>query len=48
MKENPFCKFSHKFNIKDKDMTNHWVGESKMKRIDTDELFDSKVIINEL
>ena len=29
-------------------MTNHWVGNLKMKHIDVDELFDRKVIIYEL
>ena len=29
-------------------MENHWVGHSKKKHIDVDELFNRKVIINEL
>ena len=43
-----FFTSSHKFYIKDKDMTCNWVGNSKMKPIDADELFNRKEIINEL
>ena len=38
----------HKFYIKDKAMTNHWVGDSLIKNIGFDELFNIKVIINVL
>ena len=48
MKERPFFTSFHKFYTKDKDITNHWVGHSKMKPIDDDKLFNRKVIIDEL
>ena len=48
MKENPFCTSSHKFYIKDKSMINHWVRHSIIKHINVDELFNIKLIINEL
>ena len=48
MKKKLFCTSSHKFNIKDKSFTNHWVGHSLVKPIDVDELFNIRVIISEL
>ena len=43
---NTFCTSGHRFYTKDKDMTCHWVGHSKMKPIDVDEFFNIKAIIN--
>ena len=48
MKKNFFCKSPHKFYLKDKNPKNHWFGYSLMKPIDVDELFNRRVIINEL
>ena len=35
------------FDIKYKDMTNHWVGHSLMKPIDVDKLFNRRFIMHE-
>ena len=34
--------------MKDETITNHWVGNSQMKPIYVDELFNRKFVINEL
>ena len=48
MKKNTLYNPSHKFYIKDKTLTNHWVRHSLMEPIDVDELFNRRVIISEL
>ena len=42
LKINPFVTSSFKFYIKDKDISCHWVGHSKMRPIDVDEFFKRK------
>ena len=39
MRRKTLFTYSHKFYLRDKYLTNHWVGNSKMKPIDVDELF---------
>ena len=48
VRKKPFCKSSHTFYIKNKTPTNYWIRHSIMKPIYVDELFNRKVIINEL
>ena len=48
MKRNNFCTSSHKFYNNDKNPTNHWVGNSLMKNIDSDEFLNIRVIISEM
>ena len=46
VKKNHFCISSHKFYLKDKTSKNYWVGQSPMKPMDVDELFNRRVIIS--
>ena len=46
--ETHFFTSTQKFYIKDKALTNHWVGPSKINPIDVDFFVHIKVIINEL
>ena len=39
---NPFCVSSKKFCLKYKDKTAHWVGNSKLKPLDTIYIFKEK------
>ena len=48
VRKNNFCASYHKFNIKDKAPTDHWVENKPMKPIDVDEFFNIRVIISEL
>ena len=48
MKKIYFFTASHKFYLKFKDITNHWVGHLEMKPIDVKKLSDRKFVINKL
>ena len=45
--DNPFFGSPFKFYIKNKDITFHWVGHSKIKPIGVDEFFKRKAFNNE-
>ena len=45
---NLFCVSSKRFNLKDNNKTAHWVGHSKLKTLDLEDLFKRKRKINEI
>ena len=44
----PFCTSYHNFLIIDRNPTNHWIGLSRIKPIDVDDLFNIRFIMSEL
>ena len=48
MKKNYFCKYPHKFYIKDRTTKNHWVEHSLTNPMYDDELFNRRVKISKL
>ena len=47
-RKNPFCVSSNFFFLTDNNKTTHWVGNSKLKPLDKNDLFKRKKVIDDI